>query len=166
MSSIPWMPSLVLLADAGYDWNTYLDIVYQFFRKDFVESSPFYTGVPLKLKRYPLRDGREATFWHLVTEGDTESHRVPDEIRCERIRWPRPIIEHVPCSEIRCWHNRRGSEERIVLALADYSYVVILAMRSGYLLPWTAYSVERNHHRRKLQREFQQYQKMTGAATK
>ena len=158
MSSFPWLPALVLLSDCG-DWNTFINVLYMYFKKDFVETKPVHCGTRLGLKRYPLVDGREATFWHLITEGPDEKTRNPDERRCERIRWPKPAIERVPCAELRCWENCRKRERRIVIAFDDYSYVVILAERNGYLLPWSAYPVEREHRRRKLRQECEEYHK-------
>ena len=157
MCSPVWLPALVLLRDAGHDWDAYMNVLYLLFRRDFIESKPTFNGRRLGLKRYPLRENREATFWHLITEGPVEARRQPAEERCERIRWPRPTIDHFPCADLQCWENRRKHEKRIVIALADFSYIVVLAERSGYLLPWSAYPVERDHHRRKLQRECEQF---------
>lgn len=165
MGNPSWLPELLLLSDSGNDWNVYLKIVYLMFSKDFLESLPKFMGQELRLKRDPMRDGKEATFWHLISEGADESTRTPNEARCERIRWPRPAIERVPCTELTCWESHRGGEKRIVIALDDYSYVVVLACRKGYLLPWTAYPVERDHRREKLRKEHNSCKKITGAAT-
>ncbi|MNH30689.1 hypothetical protein D3C79_909980 [compost metagenome] len=43
----------------------------------------------LGLKRHPVIQGKEATFWHMISEGNDEAERLPDLRRCERIRWPR-----------------------------------------------------------------------------
>jgi hypothetical protein len=55
----------------------------------------------------------------------------------------------------------KGGDPRIAIALSDFSYVVILAERSGpngtYHLPWTAFCVERPHQRIKLEREWQKF---------
>lgn len=59
---------------------------------------------------------------------------------------------------MRRWSNRRGSDTRILLALDDFSYVVVLADRGDYVLPWTAYTVERKHRREKLRKEYEEYQ--------
>lgn len=40
----------------------------------------------------------------------------------------------------------------MILALEDFSYVVVVAVRKDYALPWTAYAVQHEHRRRKLQR--------------
>jgi hypothetical protein len=40
------------------------------------------------------------------------------------------------------------------LALPDFSYLVVLADRGRFLLPWTAYHLERPHERRKLEQRW------------
>jgi len=150
-----WLPDLVLLSDYGGDWLRYLEAVYEIFWHDFVVSPPaMFDGKRFALKRHPLEQGKEATFWHLISEGKVEQDRVPDLRRCERIRWPRAIIdadESVVCR----WKIQRGSDQRIVIALEDFSYVVVLTDRGEYVLLWTAYQVERNHRRESLKREYE-----------
>jgi hypothetical protein len=85
--------------------------------------------------------------------------------RCERIRWPRPVMDGFPNSQpqttdrIVWWKNQRGNEDRFVLALADFSYVVVVADRGDFVLPWTAYGVEQDHQRQKLRAEYEAYWK-------
>ena len=55
--------------------------------------------------------------------------------------------------QVRCCRNRKGHEWRIVIALDDFSYIVVLALREGYAILWTAYHVEREHRRAKLRKE-------------
>jgi hypothetical protein len=107
--------------------------------------------------------GEAATFWHFISEGLDEANRTVDLRRCERIRRPRPVIERfneqapTADSEVVWWRTTRASEERFVLALSDFAYVVVVADRGTYALPWTAYYVEHEHRRRKLRRDFEQY---------
>ncbi len=49
--------------------------------------------------------------------------------------------------------NKRGSDERILIALPDFSYLVVLADRGDFVLLWTAYPVEHDHQKRKLWKE-------------
>jgi hypothetical protein len=77
--------------------------------------------------------------------------------RCERIRWPRPIIENNDKPEIKIWRNERKGGQRICLWFENENYLVILADRSTYILPWTAYLVEQPHRQRKLQKEYEEY---------
>lgn len=157
-----WLPSLVLFNDYGGDWQAYLDAIYEFFKQDFVDSKPVFQGRRLGLKRHPLTHGKEATFWHLIQEGATEEDRTPDFRRCERIRWPKPIIEHDAENTIKIWSNQRRGEQRICLWFEQESYLVILADRGTYILPWTAYLVEQPHRQRKLQREYEEYCRNNG----
>lgn len=114
-------------------------------------------GKRFALKRHPMIKGKEATFWHIISEGEVESERLPDLRRCERIRWPRSIIMAINSELVKSWRNQRRDEERIVIALKDFSYVVILADRGDYVLLWTAYPVEHMHRRQKLCQEYEEY---------
>lgn len=158
MTSPPgWLPPLVLFEECGGDWNRYVETVYAYFKKDFIDSKPAFRGRRLGLKRHPLSHGKEATFWHMVSEGKDEADRLPDIRRCERIRWPRPIIGHADERGIKVWVSVKNKEDRIHIWLEMEDYVVVLADRNGYLLPWTAYLVTQDHTRRKLQKEYEVY---------
>ncbi|MDP2855335.1 MAG: hypothetical protein Q8O28_13940 [Smithellaceae bacterium] len=158
MSVTPdWIPPLVLFEDFKGNWDAYLNAIYTYFKKDFVDSKPVFQGRRLGLKRFPLSQGKEAIFWHMIQEGTVEEDRIPDLRRCERIRWPRPIIEHDKDHAVKWWRNRRGREERICLWLQEENYLVILADRGDYILPWTAYLVEKPNRQRKLQKEYEAY---------
>lgn len=157
MEKPSWLPGLVLYEDHGGDWHCYLDALYDFFKKDFIDSKPTFEGRRVGLKRHPESQEKEATFWHMISEGNTESDRLPDMRRCERIRWPRPIIEHSRESVVKVWKNIRGREIRICLWLESLEYLLVLADRKDYVLPWTAYMVDKPHRRQKLQKEYEEY---------
>jgi hypothetical protein len=150
-----WLPPLVLFSDYEGNWRKYVDALYAFFKGDFVDHQPKFRDQKVVLKRYPMSQGKEATFWHLVSEGEVEADRLPDMRRCERIRWPRPIIEHSNETVVKVWKNERKGETRICLWLEKQEYLVILAERKGYVVLWTAYTVTREHQKRKLQREYE-----------
>ncbi|MDY0096507.1 MAG: hypothetical protein RBT80_27735 [Candidatus Vecturithrix sp.] len=158
MSEAPdWLPPLVLFNDYQGNWDAYLDAIYGWFKQDFVDNRPLFQGRRLGLKQYPLSKGKEATFCHMISEGRDEENRLPDLRRCERIRWPKPVIEHDGDAAIKLWRNRRKGEERICLWFEQEGYLVILADRGKYILPWTAYLVETLHGKRKLQKEYEAY---------
>jgi hypothetical protein len=161
MPAPAWLPGLMFLEAYDGDWARFLDALYAIFRDDFVENMPVYRGRRLALKRHPMTNGKEATFWHMISEGDREEDREIDLRRCEKIRWPRPIIEHADEPTIKVWTNRRKGESRICLWLEEQEYLVILADRRGYLLPWTAYPVTRPHRKRKLQKEYEEFRRKT-----
>lgn len=163
MSDGDWIPDLVYLEDFGGDWQAYLEGVHQVFLNDFVRSKPTWPGKRVSLKRHPEYDGKSATFWHFISEGSREEERTPEFRRCERIGWPRPIIDRYPDRKpggddpIRWWKSQRRNEERFILSLPDFSYIVVIADRGDYVLPWTAFAVEQSHRQQKLSREFESY---------
>lgn len=160
MSKPPdWLPPLVCFEDYSGDWKQYIEAVYSYFKSDFVDTKTRFGNRPVKLKRYPLLDGKEATFWHVTSEGKDETKRVPDLRRCERIRWPRPIIGHCDDRVIKCWPNKRSRDKRIVLWFCEQDYVVVLADRKKYVLLWTAYYVSYERTRRSLMAEYEEYVK-------
>ncbi len=158
-NQIDWLPALMLFSDYDGNWEQYLTAMYDAFCTQFVTSTPVFRGTRLGLKRHPMIQGKEATFWHMITEGNVEKERLPDFRRCERIRWPRPVIEHETDHTVKVWKNRRKGETRICIWLEAEEYLVILSERKGYILPWTAYLVVKGHQKRKLQQEFESYQK-------
>lgn len=151
----PWLPPLITVEQYAHDWQRYVDGLYRHFEADFVASRPTCGSRKFGLKRLPIFQNREATFWHLLTEGDIETTRTYDEIRCARIKWPRAIIDAVGTHRLMYWQSTRKGNRYIVLGLPDFSYVVVLADRGKELLLWTAYPVETNHRRKSLEREWQ-----------
>lgn len=162
-----WLPALL---EFDGDWNAfdaYLERVYAVFVADFVQRRPpEVNGMRISLRRHPEFQGKSYTFWHLVTEGRVEENRTPDVERCRRIGWPRPILERASDRQfLRVWKNRRGDDERILLALPGFEYVVVLQERRDkdaqrtYFLLLTAYPVEQPHRRRKLREEWEAWAK-------
>ena len=152
-----WLPPLVQLVDFGGDWTRYQEALYAIFCRDFKERRVFFRGQPLGLKRHPLSAGKEATFWHFTCEGQIEANRLPDLRRCERIGWPLPIIERADDSAVKVWENERKGERGACLWVEEEDYLVILRIREGYVLPWTAYLVQQEHRKRKLQKEYESF---------
>jgi len=151
------LPDLILFENYSGDWELYLDAIYSFFKKDFIESKPSYKGIKLGLKKYPMYKNKEATFWHFVSEGEMENERTPDLKRCERIRWPRPIIENPDSDNIKFWENKRGLKENICLCFGEWEYLVVLRKGNNYLIPWTAYCSKYEHTKRKWEKEYNEY---------
>jgi hypothetical protein len=152
-----WVPPLEDLKNYGGDFSRYLEAIYQIFCTDFVKSKPVFVGKRLGLKRHPVIQGKEATFWHMISEGNDEAERLPDLRRCERIRWPRPIIENAADTVLKVWREPNGSGHRVLIWFAEAEYLVVLDERKDYILPWTAYPVEREHQQKKLEKRWERY---------
>lgn len=164
MDSVNWLPPLICMSDFGGDWDQYVDVLYSVFLRDFVCGSTLFRGSRVGVKRHPEYKGRGVTFWHLISEGKQEGNRLPDLRRCERIAWPKPIIEHEVEKCIKVWENQRHGETRICLWFQNVQYLVVLAKRRDYALLWTAYCVTQKHRIKKLEKEYQEYRKSKGKA--
>jgi len=155
------LPDLLLFEHFKGIWENYLTALHECYYEDFVDHTPFFEGIPIRVRRDQKYNGMDLTFWHLISEGNVEDDRIPDMRRCERIRWPRRLIECDNQQNVRIWQNYRTKknqqEERIVIALDDFSYVVVLAKAGkGYKLI-TAYCVEMKHRQNKLKKEYEDY---------
>ena len=152
-----WLPELILMESFGGNWEHFLAAVYSVFEQDFIRTKPAFRGKRLGLKRYPERDGKSATFWHMTTTGEVEAEREPDVQRCERICWPKPVIENSTAPELKVWAEPNGKNQRIHIWFEDESYLVVLDDRRDYILPWTAFFIEREHQRKKYNKRWERY---------
>jgi len=148
-----WLPPLVELADYNGNWKRYEEALYGFFRADFVDATARFRYLPVRLKRMPMYEGKEASYWHCISTGSTETDRVPDLRRCERIRWPRPCLEHE--TGLKVWMEKISGEDRIHLWLEAEGYLIVLAVRRGYVVLWTTFYVQYEHERRKFNRRYE-----------
>lgn len=165
-NAMDWLPALL-----NCDWSAYQETIeraYRIFYRDFgtKEVRPRFRDKRMELKRHPELEGKSATFWHFVTEGNNETDRTPVRERIERIAWPRAlIIEAVKNSpRVLVWRNTRQHRKhkratRWLIALPDFSYVVVIDERENFVLPWTAYTVEYDHQRQKMKREYDALEK-------
>lgn len=159
-----WLPDLLLLEHCNGNWTEYLERLHECFVADFIDGKPVWPGKRVALKRHPEHEGKSATFWHMISEGKTEAERTPDMRRCERIGWPRVVMDEFDeaapgTTECRIlwWKEERDRDQRYLLATDDFSYVVVVADRGDYVLPWTAFLCEHRHQRDKRERAFRRY---------
>ena len=153
-----WLPALTRLADVGGDRAEYIEQTYAIFRRDFVESQPRFQGLWVRCRRDPIEeDGKEAGFWHCVSEGPNESDRVPDLGRCARIAWIRAMLENSGKAGIDVWKNDRQGDERTLVWYRE-EFLVVLAIRRRtrdafrYYQLITAYETKEGHRKSKLRR--------------
>lgn len=159
--SFSWLPPLILRADFSSD-QEYIDALYSVFKSDFLDTAQQFNHLRIGVKRLPPYDGlfsgKGATFRHLITDGKDEASRSIVPERCERIAWMLPMIHNHHTDDVLVWENARStSGKAYVLALADFSYKLVLSQRSDFLLLWTQFPVVQNHSREKLRREYETY---------
>ncbi|KXB07061.1 hypothetical protein AKJ51_02130 [candidate division MSBL1 archaeon SCGC-AAA382A20] len=147
-----WLPELVRLKDYEGKWGTYVEVLYEIFRKDFKDSRPQFRSSDVACQTNPLHQGKEPAFWHLI-QGDGAG-RKPDMRRCERIGWPRAILENANSPKIRIWETQRGKDNRWCLWYVE-EYLVVLGERSSYYFLITAYPTNIDHTCQKLRKDYE-----------
>ena len=106
-------------------------------------------GRPLVVRCSRARDGRDATFWHLVTHHTaekTDQTRRLDLVRCAYLPRVCDVLERFSHEDPRtCWW--RGHDHRILVAPVDFSMVVRLRKVRGEYLLETAWQTGGPHSR-------------------
>lgn len=167
MTAESWLPGLLRKADYRNE-DDFISAAYAIYARDFIESSPMLLSKKVKSKRWEPKEGMDHSFWHCVEEKIKgvpvcEENRIPKQALVERIRWPRPVIEHVAKSpDVIAWkeiYRGHGTVERVHLLLDSQQYVVVLDPRgkdeSGnpkYYFLWTTYLVEGKRMRQEIRR--------------
>jgi len=151
------LPELIELSDYGGIFATYLEAVYELFKQDFIDKRPTFRGTRLGLKRLPLYKDKEATFWHMTSEGENEENRTPDLRRLERIRWPAKLINESEHPYLKVWENSRSTKTNILIYHEAEKYLVVLRRHKNYILPWTAYLINYKSRENKLLKEYETY---------
>ena len=81
-----WIPDLLLFKDFKNDYTKYEDALYLIFKRDFIDSTPYFRGLPIRIREYPIEFGKEEAFFHITCQDFFKEHdRNPDFRRCERI---------------------------------------------------------------------------------
>jgi len=157
MTQPSWLPDILRYSDFDGDWERFLDAVYQIFVRDFKQSRPSYGGRSVTYDSR-MEQGKEAAFWHITSSIDPNTQdRVPDFRRCERIPWPKPMIEHPNDDALAVWKNKRKRDTRVLLWLEKLDYLVVLKESSRTVVIVTAYYTDRKHTRTKLRKERERY---------
>ncbi len=154
---IDWLPEKILRQTFQSDFD-FLKAVEEAYKNDFVRGIVCFRETPVKRKTYPTRhNGEDSSFWHITTCGYSENSRIRSYDRCERIRWPKAVIENEKDSLINVWEEGKRLLLHFRLSespLSEMDYLVILEKRNKYYVLWTAYPVDRKHTRQKLLKRF------------
>jgi len=161
MSNHPdWLPAALQYDEFNGDWSRFLRTVYQIFERDFKQSTPIYRGCPVTYDSR-IEDGKEAVFWHITCRDNPQTNnRELDIRRCERIPWPRPMIEHPDEPVVSIWKNRRKRDTRVLIWLENLDYIVVMSERKRSIILITAYCTDIKSQRQKLIKERDEYYKM------
>lgn len=126
-----WLPDLIC---CDGQWADTLARVYEVFTNDFLYGPCTCLGIQVRLREAPTIGGKDRTFWHLISEGEDsgeEADRIADFKRCARMGWVRAILDNSADGRLNKWEQLREGKRNQLIALPDFSYVVVLGRRSG-----------------------------------
>jgi len=157
------LPDAVRMSDYGGQWEEYKEALYTIFQKDMVDGKPLFQGKPVFIFRETLFDGKERSFWHVISAGKNgDENRFPDMKRCESIAWIKPLIqEDGSCAHHKVWakHHDRSKRSRWYIWCDKIDYVVILEERGRTFCLITAFCVVYSSTKKTFYREYALYQK-------
>ena len=59
------------------NWENDVELLYKVFRTVFIDKQLFINNKILQLRKRPIYDKKEVTFWHIISEGEKEDERLP-----------------------------------------------------------------------------------------
>lgn len=158
------LPSLIKLDDYNGEWEEYENALYNVFKSLFIDNKQYFQGKPIGIFTEAMYHGKEKTFWHIISEGDSEYNRTPDMRRCERIVWVNSFINLLicgDCGDIYRWKYRHSNRKyRYKLWCKKTNFIVILEERSNCFMLITAYIVKYGHTISKLEKEYTKAEKI------
>ena len=159
-------PSCAILPSAlswdlfGGDWAAYKEALYKVFKRDFIDNQPSFLGKPVDIIHEQFFEGKERSFWHIITAGDRDIDREPDEERCARISWVKPLLEDGGnCPDYAMWikwHDKTKRDRYYIWCRKD-NYIVILEDRKTHFKLITAYYVQ--YAVKQYEKDYNQYLK-------
>ena len=155
MTTVPaWLPPQLRFIG---DWNAFLRDLYTIFTNDFKNKPrPEYDGFVVLHDNRLADSDMEEGFWHLISKAAPgSSGRLPDLRRAEKLPWANAVIENASSFEVLNFDYREANGKiRTYLWLRDHDYVVILEKRRKVAFLITAFHVEYESARRKLERQY------------
>ncbi|MCR4434100.1 MAG: hypothetical protein NUV70_08650 [Caldiserica bacterium] len=132
------------------------DLLYQIFRRDFLENHVYYQGNSVWFFR-EKENGKEIIFWHLTShEVGKQGGRIPDPRRAERLPWARAMIDNCQEPEILAWDYLEGNGDiKTYIWLKDYDYLIIMKKyQDSTRRLVTAFWIEYVHFKEKLIKKY------------
>lgn len=126
------------------DAHRYKEALYLVFKRDFLTGNLQFRGKNVDIIHEKFFEGKERSFWHIISEGDADAERELNTDRCASISWARPLIEDDGnCDKYRIWvkWHDKSKRDRYYIWCTEVNYMVILEDRDTHFKLITAYNV-------------------------
>lgn len=125
--------------------DDYKEALYKIFKRDFLDTDLYYKGKRVDIIHEKMFEGKERSFWHIISEGERDFDRKPISWRAETLPWAKPLIEEDgTCVEYKQWvkYHDKTKRDRHYIWCTAINYLVILEDRDTYFKLITAYPVQ------------------------
>lgn len=159
MANCKRLPARLEYSLFAYDWKEYKEGLYRIFQRDFIKGTVIFNGKNVDIIHEKYFEGKERSFWHIISEGGTDVNRIPDINRCASIPWIKPIIEDDGnCSSYRLWtkYHDKTKKNRCYIWCKDINYMVILEDRVSHYKLITAYNVA-SYNIKRYEKDYKKY---------
>ncbi len=141
------------------DWSAYKEALYSVFKRDFIDNRPIFRGLPVDIIHQQTLEGKERSFWHIISQGKDDSERTLDPDRCANLPRVKSLIEDDGnCDEYRLWvkWHDKSKKDRYYVWCKSIAYLVVLEYRNNHFKLITAYNVMPNKVR-EYEKEYAKY---------
>ena len=161
MCNPDWLPDPIMYSDYGGDFQRFIDDIHSEFCNDFVRSGIQFRNKNINIKMENI-NGKEETFWKVISEKFNTPQECIDFRRCELIKWIGAIILNADSSpDIVIYKVKRRkkshSEMRTVLWLEKVDFKVILREHHTHFFLVSAHKSEWEHTRENQENERDSY---------
>jgi DNA-binding transcriptional MerR regulator len=150
-----YLPPIIPFKNYNNDWDTFLEDLYKIYLNDFYNIVVKYKNLPVKTFTALDYNGKQQTFNHITTKGS--NHRLYNQLRCERIRWIKALIENDncrKCNHFASWPEKEKNKIRILIWCRKVDFLVVLEQRKDYYNLITAYKVIYDKKRNELIKKY------------
>lgn len=141
------------------DLKAYIEALYKIFKRDFIDNDLIFEGKKVDIIHEKYYDGKERSFWHIISEGEQDSDRTPVSRRAETLPWTRALIEDKQeCCDYKKWikFHDKTNKNRYYIWCSAINYMVILEDRGPIFKLITAFKVQ-EYNVKKYNREYEKY---------
>jgi len=133
MSICNHLPLITELPDYSGNWNEYLEAIYNIFKNDFIDNTVLWNSKPVRIFWEKQFQGKERSFWHIISKGKDDLNREPDLRRCERVSWVRELLMECTeeCENLLIWtkYHVKSKRNRVYIWCREVNYIVVIEER-------------------------------------
>ncbi len=158
------LPSRINFSLFRGDISAYYDALYKIFKRDFIDNEVTYLGKRVDIIHEKYFEGRERSFWHLISEGGHDEERIVYNVRSSYVPYAKALIMDTvaDCPDYKTWvkfHDRSGKNRHYIWCCRE-NYLVILEDRNAFFKLITAYPVE-EYKIKKYENEYKKHKTKT-----